>query len=389
MHCMDPRLSEEKAELSALCSLPGMTPSRTVELVTVHGSPAAAWEAVCRGMPAGRVGGERAAEWRRWARGVDPAARLRSFEGLGINVVAAGEHGYPPLLAETRHPPPVLYYRGGLPDPAARMVALVGSRKATPYGLEVSSWFARELAGYGVLVVSGAAYGIDSASHRGALEAGGLTLAVLGCGPDIAYPRSNARLLEEIARKGCVLSEYPPGTHPLKAHFPARNRIIAGISLGVVVVEAACGSGALITAEFALSEGREVFSVPGSILSASCAGTNGLIRNGAAPVSSPDDIVADLGLEPPRLFRAAREPSAQAPVASPVPGGSKPERGVLEALASGPADIEGVSLRAGATVATAMSVLARLEVEGKVRRGVGGVYHLAARSCSRSRPKRR
>ena len=395
---MDPRLYEEKAELSALCSMPGATPSRVLELFTVFGSPAAAWEAVGRGLPAGVAGADRADRWRRWAREVDPASRLRGFEAIGVCVVAAGEPLYPALLAETHYPPLVLYRRGELPDPLTPAVAVVGSRKATPYGLEVSRWFARELAERGIIVVSGAAYGIDSAAHRGALEAGGRTVSVLGCGPDIAYPRSNAGLFKEIEQSGCVLSEYPPGTRPNKPHFPARNRIIAGISLGVAVIEAAAGSGALLTAEFALSEGREVMAVPGGILSPCSAGTNGLIRNGAALVAHPDDILTDLGLLSDRLFSdragCARGSTSEGPDPggfSRGPGGEATGRDglFLEALTRGAADIEEMSRRVGATAAETMSALARLEVGGLVRRGAGGIYHPAARACPQSRPHRK
>lgn len=382
---MDPRRSDEKAELSALCSMPGITVARVLELVTVFGSAGAAWEAVNRGLLSGTVGRERSEGWRRWACGVDPVRRLRGFERLGVMVVAEGEPGYPALLAETRYPPLVLYYRGRLPDPNAPAVAMVGSRKATPYGLEVARWFARELSEGGLTVVSGAAYGIDSAAHEGALEAGGFTVAVLGCGPDIAYPRSNARLLEEIRSKGCVLSEYPPGTPPLKPHFPARNRIIAGVSMAVAVIEAAAGSGALLTAEFALSEGRDVLAVPGGILSPNSAGTNGLIRNGAALASKPEDIISDLGFEGARPGGTVS--GAGGFMDETAAGGRDGD--FLEALASGPADIEEVARRVGATAAEAMSRLARLEVAGLVRRGAGGVHHLTARAGSQSRSQRK
>jgi len=411
---VDPRLHEEKAWLSALCSLPGMTRRRASELLTLHGSPQGAWEAVASGAAAGlevsrrrgprtltevHGGSVEAADtgtstsWARLAAGVEPEARLRGFESRGIHAVVAGEPGYPALLAETARPPLVLYYRGRLPDPAAPALALVGSRKATPYGLEVAHWFASELAEAGAVVVSGAAYGVDAAAHRGALESGGFTAAVLGCGPDVAYPRANAALLESVASTGCVLSEYPPGTTPAKTRFPERNRIIAGISLGVVVVEAAVGSGALITAECALQEGREVMAVPGGILSPSSAGSNDLIRGGAALVRCPGDVVSELGTVEPRLFHVygnhagAAGPSLDGSAGPGSPGAAgtlgERERAVLEALDAGPADAEAVSYLAHVTAAQAVSSLSRLEVDGLVRRGPGGVYQAVRRGTTR------
>ena len=191
--------------------------------------------------------------------------------------------------------PVVLYYRGTL-QPAAERIAMVGSRRFTPYGESTARQLGQHLAAAGLTVVSGAARGIDSASHRGALQAkDGRTVAVLGCGIDIAYPRENRRLLDQIAGQGAVLSEYAPGTNPLPVFFPARNRIIAGLSRGTIVIEAARRSGSLITAEMALAEGRDVFAVPGSIYSPTSAGCHYLIQQGAKLIQSADDVLSDYG----------------------------------------------------------------------------------------------
>ena len=213
-------------------------------------------------------------------------------------VLARGDPRYPALLAELHDPPQRLYVRGALVE-ALRgpAVAVVGARSCSPYGADVARTLGRELAAAGVVVVSGLARGIDGEAHRGALDAGGPTVAVLGCGIDRDYPRSNAVLAQRVVDGGVVVSEYPPGVEPAPWRFPARNRIIAGLSLATVVVEARERSGALITADFALELGRDVFAVPGEITAALSVGTNDLLRQGAAPLLRVDDVLAALGIE--------------------------------------------------------------------------------------------
>ena len=223
---------------------------------------------------------------------------------LGWRFVAAGDPVFPVRLTAIVDPPLGLFVRGSLPDGHA--VALIGARRASAYGREVAEYLGRELAGAGVAVVSGMARGVDAAAHRGALAAGGPTAAVWGAGPDRVYPPENETLAEEIAAHGCLATEYPPGCAPLAHHFPERNRIIAGLSEAVVVVEADERSGALITARLALEEGREVMAVPGSVFSRLSAGPNGLLRAGAAPVLTADDVLGALGL-PPRPTGAGGE----------------------------------------------------------------------------------
>ncbi|WP_276724276.1 DNA-processing protein DprA [Selenomonas noxia] len=222
-----------------------------------------------------------------------------------IAVCTINDDLYPIVLREIFDPPLVLYYRGTL-IPDARRIGIVGARKFTAYGEAAAMEFAERLARSGVTITSGAARGIDTRAHRGALR-GGRTVAVLGCGVDIAYPPENRRLLSQIVESGgAVLSEYAPGTQPLPAFFPARNRIISGLSEGTLVVEAAKRSGSLITAEMALSEGRDVYAVPGSIYSPQSGGCHNLIRAGARLVESPQEILEEMHLaEPPR--RPVRE----------------------------------------------------------------------------------
>jgi DNA processing protein len=221
-----------------------------------------------------------------------------------------GERGYPPLLQELYDPPERLFVRGGpVESLAGPAVAVVGARSCSAYGTQVARNLARELAAAGVVVVSGLARGIDGEAHRGALEGGGPTVAVLGCGIDRDYPRRHAELARRICERGAVVSEYPPGIEPAPWRFPARNRIIAGLALATVVVEARERSGALITADFALELGRDVFAVPGEITAALSAGTNDLLRQGAAPLLSAGDVLDAIGVE---RTVAARAPVSEA-----------------------------------------------------------------------------
>jgi DNA processing protein len=267
---------------------------------------------------------------------------------------------FPPLLRAIYDPPARLFVRGG--DVAALelpMVAVVGARACSPYGAQVARRLGRELAAAGLVVVSGLARGIDGEAHRGALDGGGLTIAVLGCGVDRDYPASHASLAGRIRERGLVVSEYEPGVEPAPWRFPARNRIIAGLSAATVVVEARERSGALITADFALEEGRDVLAVPGEITSSLSAGSNALLKLGAAPCTSSDDVLELFGL-------ARGEPVA--------PDVSESAAAILAAL-PGPAD---ELARATGLAASAVAVaLAELELAGLASEGEG-VYRAAA-----------
>ncbi|KAF0189490.1 MAG: DNA protecting protein [Desulfobulbaceae bacterium] len=221
---------------------------------------------------------------------------LERLAGLGAQAICLEDQDYPPLLRQISGPPPVLYVKGRKELLESCCVAIVGSRAATSYGHRVASSLAHDLALQGVAVVSGMALGIDAFAHAGALSASGGTVAVLGCGLDVVYPQQNRRLYEQIRECGLLVSEYPLGTRPEGFRFPARNRIIAGMSYGVVVVEAARKSGSLITAEFALEEGRDVFAVPGQVDSFKSAGAHWLLQQGAKLVLSAADILEELHL---------------------------------------------------------------------------------------------
>jgi DNA processing protein len=285
----------------------------------------------------------------------------------GAPCVQIRDAAYPRLLGELHDPPERLYLRGQPPAEVLDRpaVAIVGARSCSSYGAQVARELARKLAESGVVVVSGLARGVDGEAHRGALEADGLTLAVLGCGIDRDYPRAHADLARRIAQTGLVVSEYPPGVEPAPWRFPARNRIVAGLARATVVVEARERSGALITADFALELGREVFAVPGEITSALSAGTNDLIRQGATPLLSAADVLEALGLEATRSqSRAALSPQAES---------------VLAAARDGPRGLDELAAAAGLDAAAAASAIVELELAGLVT-GTEGVYR-----CSEDR----
>jgi DNA processing protein len=289
----------------------------------------------------------------------------------GIAPLPWGDAAYPTLLAGICDAPFVLWTKGDPACCAGPTVAIVGSRAATPYGLEAASRIAGDLASAGVVVVSGLARGIDSAAHRAALEAGGETVAVLGSGVDVIYPAEHKPLAAAIARQGAVLSELPPGTRPVAFHFPARNRIISGLSQVVVVVEAAERSGSLITAGFALDQGREVMAVPGSVLSGRHRGCHALIRDGAAVAESAEDVIAAL-----RCATAAASPRGGAKIEDQLVGP------ILAVMAPGEDyDTEALSAQTGLAVAQLLPRLLELELRGAVRRVDGGRFVRAGRTC--------
>lgn len=300
----------------------------------------------------------------------------------GHDLLTLADPDYPPLLRQAAGAPLALFLRGRRELLGEPHFAIVGSRNPTPQGLENARAFAEYLAGCGLVICSGLASGIDAAAHAGALGAGAPTTAVLGCGPDRAYPAANAPLAQRIAAEGLVLSEYLPGTRPLKAHFPQRNRIISGLSLGVLVVEAARRSGSLITARLAGDQGREVFAIPGSIHNPLARGCHQLIRQGAVLVETAADILAEIGPlaglalappAPPAGRAGAREEAAEAPDGD--------YARLLEALAHDPCGVDALAARTGLTAAEVSSMMLILELQGEVESLPGGRF---ARKTTRS-----
>jgi len=280
---------------------------------------------------------------------------------MELTKLARGRCGYPSLLAQLHDPPPALHVRGDVDCLSVAAVAVVGARSCSSYGAQVARDLAGELARAGVVVVSGLARGIDGEAHRGALAGGGITVAVLGCGIDRDYPRSHAELAQRIRANGAVVSEYAPGIEPAPWRFPARNRIIAGLCLATVVVEARERSGALITADFALELGRDVFAVPGEITSALSAGTNDLLRQGAIPLTAARDVLAAIGFEP------------QPP---PRPRVSERAVSVLDLLGEGARDADELVRLTGQSSSEVAAVLVELELAGLVA-AADGMYRVS------------
>ncbi len=264
---------------------------------------------------------------------------------------------YPEILKEIDSPPPVLFYKGNIEKLSGnKNLSMVGSRKSSAYGYNIALSFASQLANYSINIISGLAAGIDGASHRGALEVNGNTVAVLGCGIDKVYPASNRDLYKAISEKGCILSEYLPGTPPMKHNFPRRNRIIAGLSKAVLVVEATKKSGSLITSRFALDNGRDVFAIPGDIRRKNSTGTNWLIQNGAKLITSVEDI-----LEEYEEFHSI----------STEENYSENTLKIINLLENGPAHFDEIIMATKLRYDEILSELTKLQLEGKVYENAG------------------
>ena len=299
---------------------------------------------------------------------------MQRLAGSGAEVATVLDDIYPRILREIPGPPPVLYYRGSLPAQDEPTVAIVGTRRATSYGREATLRIATELAAAGVTIVSGLAKGIDGFAHRAALDAGGHTIAVLASGVDVIYPPEHRQLAERIVESGALVSDYPPGTKPDAPNFPARNRIISGLSLATVVVEAPARSGALITVGFAADQGRDVYAVPGSILSAASEGTNRLLRQGATPLTSAAELLEDLRLTP-----LAAEESEQ--MIFPM---TDEERSIYALVTAEPQHLDELAYSAGLTISAASALMTMLELKGLVANA--GAQHFVATSM---RPRSR
>lgn len=291
---------------------------------------------------------------------------------MDVRTITRLSEEYPRMLAEIPTPPKLMY-AVGKPLEQSPYISVVGSRMPTRYGLEVATWIAKELASSGVTVVSGMARGIDAAAHRGALAADGGTVAVLGCGIDVCYPPTNRDLYVSIAERGTLLSEYELGTRALRQNFPTRNRIIAGMSLGVVIVEGRIGGGAMITAKLATEFGREVFAIAGPVHAHQSQGPHSLVRDGARLVTSAADILEDLGLD-----AVASGEQWSSGYGAGLGGLTPDERAVLGVLEATPALLDVVAKQARMPPSGAAATLARLELKGLVARHPGARFALCA-----------
>jgi len=293
---------------------------------------------------------------------------LAALEKSGARLVTLHDGTYPANLRPLPDAPPVLFLRGELIPEDKFSLAIVGSRRATDYGLTLARQFARELTAHGLTIISGGARGVDTSAHRGATEAGGRTLAFLGCGVDVHYPSENRRLFDEIADgPGAVLSEFPMGTKPEPWRFPARNRLISGCSLGVLVIESPADSGSLITAREAGDQGREVFAIPGPIGLGHNSGCHKLIQDGAKLVETVEDILGELGV------LALRRPD-MSPSPTPVPPLPPEQRKVLDMLTLQPRQVEGMIHESGLTPPQVLGILTLLEMRGLAKRVPGNAF---------------
>ena len=287
----------------------------------------------------------------------------------GVRLVTIADAEYPANLRPLPDHPPALFVRGELIPEDKFSLAIVGSRRATSYGLTLARQFARDLASQGLTIVSGGARGVDTEAHKGVLDAGGRTLAYLGCGVDISYPSDNRRLFAEISDgHGAVLSEFPMGTRPEPWRFPARNRLISGTSLGVLVLESPADSGSLITAREAGDQGRDVFAIPGPIGMGHNAGCHKLIQDGAKLVECVDDILSELGV------LTMRSPGAEAPSPTPIPPLPPEQRKILDMLTLQPRLMEGMIAESGLMAAQVTGILTLLEMRGLAKRVPGNAF---------------
>ncbi len=378
-------MTEQEAVL-ILNAVPGLGSVRIRELVARFGSASR----VLYGWPKGgqapvRLPAAVGEAWRSFPREAFLKSETALIRKFGVRVVTLFEAGYPSRLKEIYDPPSLLYIRGRLPGDEVPALAEVGSRRASVYGTMVAEQLAGGLAECGFCVVSGMARGIDSAAHRGALKARGLTAAVMGSGFSHIYPQENRRLADEIAERGAVVTELPMDARPLAGHFPRRNRIVSGLSLGVVVVEASQKSGALITSRLALEQGREVFAVPGRVNHPNAFGVNNLIKQGAKLISGLEDIIEELD---PALRAGIAGPPAQ----SVRPGSQKDRPRGAGADSSTLTCLEGqicaildkkavhfdeIQKALGIPASQLMAALLRLEMKRQIRQGAGRMFSKA------------
>lgn len=353
--------SDERTYWVLLNQVQGIGPVRFQRLLDVRGTARAAWDAPLADLAAAGLDRKTAKALLALRKDITADAMGARLERLGVTVLTLADPEYPALLRETADPPPVLFVRGASrPTDFDVAVAIVGTRRSTSYGRTVAERIAGDLARAGVVIVSGLARGIDTIAHRAALDAGGRTIAVLGNGLDQVYPPENAHLARRIVDQdaGALLSEFGPGIPPDAVNFPRRNRIVAGLCRATLIVEAGHKSGALITADFALEQGREVLAVPGSILSPMSAGANALLRQGATPITSAEDVLESLGLLD----------APQSPTAHTIPLDLTPEESATLALLAGdPLHVDEIARALDTPSGPLTATLTMLELRGLIR----------------------
>ncbi len=338
------------------------------------GSLAEAWRADAAALRAAGLDARTVAQVMQRRPTISPEREMERLHRLGVKALTWHDPEYPPLLREIADPPPLLYVRGRVEAIRGVAVAVVGTRRPTAYGRQVAADLAAGLARAGVTVVSGLARGVDAVAHRAALEAGGTTVGVLACGLDMVYPPEHAPLARQVMEAGALVSDYPLGTQPRSEYFFRRNRIMSGLSLGVLVVEGDMTSGALITAKWAVEQGRDVFAVPGPVYSPQSRGPHWLIQQGAKLVQRPEEILEELNVSAVTALPSAPQGAAPARQGPPAEG---VEKEVLRCLGWEPRHVDEVCQLAGLPIATVSSTLAILELKGLVRQ-VGAMTYVRA-----------
>lgn len=353
----------EKYFYVALNGIPSLRGRKLKRLLDAFGTPEKLWKASRQELyEEGNVSSEFIETYFEQKQKISVEKEFKKAEAMNVSILTIADEHYPASLREIYAPPPVLYVKGEIKKQDEKALGVVGSRKATEYGLNVAEKISAALSQNGFTIVSGLARGIDTKAHEGTLNAGGRTIAVLGCGLDVSYPKENKSLAEKISASGAVLSEFPFGTPPLALNFPMRNRIISGLSRGVIVVQAGERSGATITADFALEQGREVFAVPGSVYLPQSKGTHRLLKEGATLVESVNDVLQGLGLPPVPVEE--KEPPALQGV----------EKLVYDALSYEPVVLDDLVEKLHLPVQRISSLLMILETRGFIRQLPGKFF---------------
>ena len=356
---------------AALAAVEGIGSAAMLRLYDRFKDMSLAWSAARSELIEAGIPKERAAQVVEERKRIDPDIEMERVESANARLITFGSAAFPPLLREIPSPPAVLYIKGGFTEQdLTRTIAIVGTRRISPYGRQITSLLAADLAAAGLTVISGLAFGVDGAAHRATLDAGGRTIAVLGTGIDIVYPAKHRRLAEEVAESGAVVTEFPPGTKPAGENFPQRNRIISGLSVATLVTEAPAKSGALITASFANHQGRDVLAAPGDVFSVNSAGCNALIRDGAAMARNSDDVLETINF----AARAIQLPFE----VEPPPPMREDERQVVEALSLKPIHRDEITRACGLPAHKVAALLTIMEMKG-LAKDVGGGHYVQGR----------
>ncbi len=364
----------ETDALLILNAIPGLGPNRLKKLLERFGAADRILFSSVRELTAEQIISVNIAEnILAFAKGDYLRSEYALLKRHNVHVVTYQHADYPKSLKEIPSAPLVLYVKGALKPEYKLAVGMVGARQASMYGLSIAEKFARELSELGITVVSGLARGIDSAAHRGTVKAKGTTVAVLGCGLSQIYPKENARLANEIVERGALISEFSMSMPPIAHNFPQRNRIISGLSLGIIVVEASLQSGALITSNFALEQGREVFAVPGKVDNPNAAGVNNLIKQGARLISSVDDVLEELA---PQLksYLAENKNGKKQPSTTPAAELTEQEKTIYSYVTETPSHVDQIAGQCENSIHQIMSILLQLELKGFIKQLPGKLF---------------